>query len=318
MEIDLSIVIVTWNARKVLIPAIESIYREVRGISCEVIVSDNDSNDGSADAVEKAFPEARVLRNARNLGFAGGNNVGLKEVRGRYAVLLNSDTITHAGAFESMVAYMDAHPEVGACGPQLLNPDGSKQNCIHNFPSLVTELLNISLLRILFPEKYPSKRQNYAAPVEVDAVLGACLLLRREVLEKVGPMDAGYFFFLEETDWCARIKEAGWKVMHFPDAKITHLFGESTKKKLPAETRIEYLRSLYRFFRKNRGRAQEAVVIAIRLVKLAINTLLFAALTVVTLGLSHRPRRKAAESARMLLWHVRGCPADWGLSGIRR
>ncbi len=318
MGTDLSIVIVTWNAREVLMPAIESIYREVRGISCEVIVSDNDSNDGSADAVEKAFPDARVLRNARNLGFAGGNNVGLKEVRGRYTVLLNSDTITHGGAFERMVAYMDAHPEVGACGPQLLNPDGSKQNCVHNFPSLVTELLNVSLLRILFPEKYPSKRQDYAAPVEVDAVLGACLLLRREVLEKVGLMDADYFFFLEETDWCARIKEAGWKVMHIPDAKITHLFGESTKKKVPAETRIEYLRSLYRFFRKNRGRAQEAAVIAIRLVKLAINTLLYSVLTVVTLGLSPRPRRKAAQSARMLLWHLRGCPADWGLSGIRR
>ena len=318
MEVDLSIVIVTWNAREVLIPAIESIYREVTGISFEVIVSENDSKDGSADAVEKAFPDARVLRNARNLGFAGGNNVGLKEVRGRYAVLLNSDTITHAGAFESMVAYMDAHPEVGACGPQLLNPDGSKQNCVHNFPSLVTEVLNVSLLRILFPEKYPSKRRNYTAPVEVDAVLGACLLLRREVLEKVGYMDAGYFFFLEETDWCSRIKEAGWKVMHFPGAKITHLFGESTKKKVPAETRIEYLRSLYRFFRKNRGRTQEAAVIAIRLVKLAINAFLFAALTVLSLGLSHRPRRKAAESARMLLWHVRGCPADWGLSGIRR
>jgi GT2 family glycosyltransferase len=318
MGIDLSIVIVTWNARDVLLPAVESIFREVRGISYEVIVSDNDSKDGSADAVEAQFPDARVLRNPANLGFAGGNNVGLKEAQGRYVVLLNSDTITHAGAFERLVSYMDAHPEVGACGPQLLNPDGSKQNCIHNFPSLLSEVVNPSLLRILLPAKFPSKRQDYAAPIEVEAVLGACMLLRREVLERVGLMDAGYFFFLEETDWCARIREAGWKVMHVPDAKITHLFGESTKKKVPLETRIEYLRSLYRFFRKNRGRAQEAAVVAIRLVKLAINVILYGALSVVTLGLARRPRRKAAESAKMLIWHLRGCPADWGLSGLGR
>ena len=182
MGVDLSIVIVTWNAREVLLPAIESIYRELKGISYEVIVSDNDSGDGSADAVEAEFPEVRVIRNPRNLGFAGGNNVALREAQGRIVALLNSDTLTHAGAFERMVAYLDAHPEVGACGPQLLNPDGSKQNCFHNFPSLATELLNLSLLKILFPRKYPSKRQTYTVPIEVDAVLGACMLVRREVL----------------------------------------------------------------------------------------------------------------------------------------
>ncbi|MFQ5457062.1 MAG: hypothetical protein ACE5FC_01215, partial [Myxococcota bacterium] len=221
-------------------------------------------------------------------------------------------------AFERLVSYMDAHPEVGACGPQLLNPDGSKQNCVHNFPSLLTEILNVSLLRIIFPGRYPSKRQNYAEPVEVDAVLGACLVLRREVLAQVGPMDSGYFFFMEETDWCARIREAGWKVMHVPDARITHLSGAGSKKRFPMETRIEYLRSLYRFFRKNRGAAQGAAVVGIRLVKITINIFVYSALTAATLGRSRRSRRKAAESVRMLLWHLRGCPAGWGLSAFGR
>jgi len=315
---DLSIVIVTWNARDVLLPAVASIFREVKGISYEVIVVDNDSKDGSADAVEADFPEAKVLRCPRNLGFAGGNNVGLREIQGRHAVLLNSDTITHAGAFERMVAYMDEHPEVGACGPQLLNPDGSKQNCFHNFPTLTTELVNLSLLKALFPAKYPGKRQAYTAPLEVDAVLGACMLLRREVLEKVGPMDDGYFFFLEETDWCARIREAGWKIVHLPDARITHLYGESTKKKLPTETYIEYYRSLYRFFGKNRGPGQKAVVAAFRVVKLVLDVLLAALPVILTLGLAEKPRRRLSTYATLLAWHLRGCPEGWGLRARAR
>jgi GT2 family glycosyltransferase len=317
MGVDLSIVIVTWNAREVLLPAIDSVFSEVKGISYEVIVSDNDSADGSADAVEAEFPEARVIRNVRNLGFAGGNNVGLREARGRYVTLLNADTLTHAGAFERMVTYMDAHPEVGACGPQLLNPDGSKQNCFHNFPSLATELLNLSLLKILFPKKYPSKRQTYTEPIVVDAVLGACMLVRREVLERVGPMDEGYFFFLEETDWCARIQEGGWTIAHVPDAKITHLYGESTKKKVPTETRIEYYRSLYRFFGKNRGAAQKALVVAVRFVILCVNLILSAVLSLATLGLAARTRRQLRTRATLFLWHLRGCPAGWGLRAVR-
>jgi hypothetical protein len=317
MGVDLSIVIVTWNAREVLLPAIDSVFREVKGVSYEVLVSDNDSRDGSADAVEAEFPDARVIRNSKNLGFAGGNNVALREAQGRYIILLNSDTITHGGAFERMVSYMDAHPEVGACGPQLLNPDGSKQNCFHNFPSLATEILNVSLLKILNPARYPSKKQSFAQPIEVDAVLGACLLVRREVIARVGLMDDGYFFFLEETDWCARIEEAGWKVVHIPDARITHLFGESTKKKMPTETRIEYYRSLYRFFRKNRGRGQMALVVAFRFAKLWLNLILYTALVAVTLGRAEDPKRRLAASARLILWHLLGCPEDWGLSGVR-
>ncbi|MDP3937220.1 MAG: glycosyltransferase family 2 protein [Deltaproteobacteria bacterium] len=318
MGIDLSIIIVTWNARELLLRAVASIFREVKGSRFEVIVVDNDSEDGSAAAVEAEFPGVKVIRNPRNLGFAGGNNIGLREAKGRHAVLLNDDTVVLPGAFERLVAWMDANPGTGLCAPQLLDPDGSKQNSIHNFPSLATEILNVSLLRIMLPGRYPSKRQDYAEPIEVEAVLGACLVVRREALEQVGPMDDGYFFFMEETDWCARMREAGWKVVHVPDARITHLSGGSSKKKLPLETRIEYLRSLYRFFGKNRGPVQRLAVISIRLIKLALNLVIFSAISVVTLGRAARARRKAAESARMLLWHLRGCPAGWGLAGAAR
>ncbi len=314
MGIDLSIVIVSWNTRDVLLSAVESILREVKGVSYEVLVADNDSKDGSADAVEAEFPEVEVIRIPRNLGFAGGNNVALRRAQGRYVALLNSDTITHAGAFERMVRYMDEHPEVGGCGPQLLNPDGTKQNCFHNFPSLTTELVNLSLLKILFPRKYPSKRRTYAEPIEVDAVLGACMMVRREAIEKVGLMDEGYFLFLEETDWCARIREAGWKIIHVPDARITHLSGESSKKKAPAQTWIEYYRSLYRFFGKNRGSGQKAIVVAFRFVKLCVDVVFTATLVAATLGSSAKSRRKLSTYATLLGWHLRGCPAGWGLA----
>jgi GT2 family glycosyltransferase len=313
LGIDLSIVIVSWNTRDVLLPAVASVFREVKEVSYEVLVVDNGSKDGSADAVEAEFPGANVIRIPRNLGFAGGNNVALRRAQGRYAVLLNSDTITRAGAFERMVRYMDEHPEVGACGPQLLKPDGSKQNCFHNFPSLATELVNLSLLKILFPRKYPSKRETYTEPIEVDAVLGACMMVRREVIEKVGLMDERFFLFLEETDWCVRIREAGWKVVHIPDARITHLSGESSKKKRPAQTWIEYYRSLYRFFAKNRGKGQKAIVVAFRFMKICVDLVFTSALVAGSLGSSLGSRRRLSAYATLLAWHLRGCPAQWGL-----
>jgi GT2 family glycosyltransferase len=131
-------------------------------------------------------------------------------------------------------------------------------------------------------------------------------------------MDEDYFFFLEETDWCARIKEAGWKIVHIPDARITHLYGESTKKKLPTETYIEYHRSLYRFFGKNRGRGQMAMVAVFRTAKLAVDFLLAALLVILTLGMAEKPRRKVSTYATLLGWHLLGCPEGWGLRAKAR
>ena len=168
-------------------------------------------------------------------------------------MLLNNDTVVLRDGLERCVRHLDAHPDVGVVGPQLLNPDGSKQNSIHSTPNLVTELCRRACSSRLAPWRYPSKRYEHSGPIVVEAVLGACLCVRREVLEDVGPMPEEYFFFLEETDWCLRIRRAGWKVVHLPDARIVHVHGATTKKRIPAETRIEYHRSLYRFFQTHRG-----------------------------------------------------------------
>ncbi|MBW2242680.1 MAG: glycosyltransferase family 2 protein [Deltaproteobacteria bacterium] len=316
---DLSIVIVTWNARDVLLEALESIEREILGrkdegrIEVETLVVDNGSEDGSVEAVRLGFAWAEVIALPENIGFAAGNNVGLARAKGRYSVLLNSDTVVLRDALEKCVRYLDAHPKVGVVGPQLLNPDLSKQNCIHNYPSLATELIPKGVLEKLFPRRFPSKRYEHAEPIPVQAVLGACLFVRREVLDQVGPMPEEYFFFLEETDWCYRIAAAGWKIMHIPDAHVIHIFGASTKKKIPAETRIEYHRSLYHFFRKNRGAARAGGIKALRFAK----ALLYVMMRGPGALLSSSMRGRWEQDWRVLRWHLRGCPDNEGLRALR-
>lgn len=316
---DLSIVIVTWNAKQVLLDCLESIQRELHGrtdagrIETETLVVDNGSHDGSVAAVRERYPWAEVIALPENIGFAAGNNVGLRRAKGRHALLLNSDTVVLPDALETCVRYLDAHPDVGAAGLQLLNPDRSKQNCIHNYPGLLTEIVPKGVLETLWPRRYPSKRYVHAQPIDVEAVLGACLFVRREVMEAVGPMPEDYFFFLEETDWCFQIARAGWRVVHVPDAEVIHIFGASTKKKVPAETRIEYHRSLYHFFRKNRGWFPALLIVTIRVLK----ALLYVALGAPIALFPGRGRERWLQDWQVLRWHLRGCPANEGLARLR-
>jgi GT2 family glycosyltransferase len=317
---DLSIVIVTWNARDVLLDALASIAREVHPrqddgrIETETIVVDNGSIDGSVEAARTAHPWAEVIALPENVGFAAGNNVGLRRAKGRHCVLLNSDTVVLPDALEACVRHLDAHEDVGVVGPQLLNPDHSKQNCIHNYPGLATELIPKGLLETLLPGRFPSKRYDHPEPIDVDAVLGACLFVRREVLEDVGLMPEDYFFFLEETDWCFRIHRAGWRIVHVPDAHVIHIFGASTKKKVPAETRIEYHRSLYHFFAKNRGAGLARAVLALRMLK----GTLYAVTGLFLAPFSARQRDRWWQDLQVLSWHLRGRPSDEGLRRVNR
>jgi len=299
-EVDLSIVIVAWNVRDLVLDCLASIADAKLGLSYEVIVVDNGSVDHSVEAVVRQFPDTRVVALPKNIGFGAGNNRGLEVMRGRHAVLLNSDTIVLPGGLEACVRFLDEHPEVGAVGPQLLNPDRSKQNCINNSPTLVSEIVGQSFLRRVLPRRWPSKRVDYPGPVEVEAVLGACLFVRREVIAEIGLIDEDYFFFLEETDWCHRMRAAGWRVFHLPDAHVIHLYGESTKKKLPLRTRIEYYRSRYIFFRKNRSPAVYRALRAVVWIKILCGCVFGG--------------RRAQEYRKILAWHRAGEPATSGLA----
>jgi GT2 family glycosyltransferase len=301
-SVDLSIVIVAWNVRDLVLDCLASIADAKLGLSYEVIAVDNGSADFTVEAVARQFPDTRIVALPKNIGFGAGNNRGIEVMRGRHAVLLNSDTIVLPGGLEACVRFLDEHPHVGAVGPQLLNPDRSKQNCIHNSPTLVSEIVGQSLLRRVLPKRWPSKNVHYDAPVEVEAVLGACLFARREVIEQVGLIDEDYFFFLEETDWCHRMRAAGWKIFHLPDAHVIHLYGESTKKKQPLRTRIEYYRSRYIFFRKNRSAAVYRALRAIVMAKILLGCVFGG--------------RRAQEYRKILAWHREGEPAKSGLAAV--
>ncbi len=304
-----SIVIVSYNTRELLEACLTSVFTSVAGISFEVWVVDNASSDGSADMVEKRFPLVHCIRNDANLGFARANNSAIRQAQGRYVVLLNSDTVMTPSALETITAYMDAHPDVAVCGGQLLNQDGTLQNSIANIPTLATELLNKSVLRRLFPRRYPGKEWQVEVPIEVESIIGACMVVSSEAIAQVGMLDERYFFFFEETDWCLAMRQAGWKVCFHPQTRIFHLQGASAKKVfIPA--RIEYWKSRYHFFRKHRVRTVLRVLKTGLLVRLVLSGIIQA----VAAPFSSGARNRLMLNVAILRWHLYGCPASWGLS----
>lgn len=313
--VDLSIIIVNWNAKEYLLACVESICDTgVKG--WETIVVDNHSMDGSEKEAKKTFPFIHLIQNRENLGFAKAVNQGLQKASGRYVLLLNPDTRVKNGAIQQLASFMEGCSDAGIAGAQLLNSDGSKQNSIANFPSLATELLNKSLLRWLFPKRFPGKERNYSKPVEVDSVIGACMMVRRRALDRVGILDEDYFLFLEETDWCYRMKKAGWKVHHVPAAEIYHFQGKSAeieKKK----ARVEYFRSRYRFFKKNRGTWQWFILLIGLLIKLMAEFVLTGIGNLFTFFGVRKWKQRFSVYAYLLWWHLKFCPEGMGLKPIK-
>jgi GT2 family glycosyltransferase len=310
--IDFSILIVNWNTKDYLIHCLESIFQKAKAPSWEVIVIDNGSQDGSRAEVRKRFPSIDLVENPNNVGFAKAMNQGVKKASGKYILLLNPDTEIKEGAFERLLAFMSVHPMVGATGAQLLNPDGSRQNSIANFPTLATELLNKSLLRWLFPKKFPGKGKEYPEPIEVDSVIGACLMVSRKAIEEIGFLDENYFLFLEETDWCYRMKKAGWKVYHIPEAEVIHFQGKSAEVKRE-RAKVEYFRSRYHFFKKHRGKLRWFILLTGCVIRLWLELILTVFACLVS-GFSIRKwRRNLSTYAYLVWWHLRFCPEGMGL-----
>ena len=297
-----SVIVVNFNGGELTPACLESIPPGV-----ETIVVDNGSTDGSADAIATRFPQVLLVRAGANRGFAGGVNLGLEVARGRYVCLLNNDARLSPGALDALVAHLDAHPDVGMAAPQLLHEDGRRQHSFDNFPSLATVFLNKSLLRLLRPSKYPSKRQVFAEPRDVESVIGACMIVRRSLIDRIGPLDEAYFLFLEETDWCLKARRSGARVVFVPQATVVHLQGR-TRDKVRVRARIEYTRSLFTYFRKNRP----ASYLPLRIL-FPVRTLVALLAQTLTLFLKGAPRRWS-ETAAVLGWQIAGCPPAWGLS----
>ena len=313
---DLSVIIVNWNTKDLLYQCLCSFYTRVRKIEMEVFVVDNGSSDGSGGAIREKFPEVILIENKMNLGFAKANNQVLSLSKGRYLLLLNPDTQVKEGSIERLFSFMDNHLEAGIVGAQLLNADGSKQNSIANFPSLASELLNKSLLRRLFPRKFPGKERHYVEPIEVDSVIGACMMVRRKAMEQVGLLDEDYFLFLEETDWCYRMKKAGWKIYHIPQAEVLHFQGKSAEAE-KGKARIEYYRSRYHYFRKNRGSFQSSVLFIGLIIKLSVELVFATIACVFTLFMVKKWRTKLSTYLYLMWWHLRLCSEGMGLKPVK-
>jgi len=214
--VDVSVVVVNWNGRDLLPACLESIQAGRGSLRVETVVVDNGSRDGSAAYVRDAWPDVRRIENPENRGFGAANNQAFRQARGRNVLLLNSDARLEPGTLQVLSDFLDGDANAGAVTPLLVDEAGGRQNAFDNFPTLASELLNKDLLRLLMPGRFPGKRREFPAPVEVESALGACLLLKRKFLERAGGFDEDYFFFLEETDLCYRIRELGGTIHLHP------------------------------------------------------------------------------------------------------
>lgn len=255
MQPDLSIIIVNWNGGDLLIRCLETLATGAADIAIETWIVDNASTDGSASFVRSAFPEVHLIVNSENLGFAAANNQAAMKASGRYLLLLNPDTEVLPGALRSLVTYANAHPEIGVLAPRLLNSDRSHQrSCWRGYPGLAMALIDalylwkLPWLPIVRLSEY--RPDELVEPFDVDNLLGACLLIRREAWQDVGPLDEEYFLFLEETDWCWRAKRSGWRIVYYPHAGIIH-HGQHSVRQQPTSNLPHLYRSYCHFYRKH-------------------------------------------------------------------
>lgn len=254
----LSIIIVSWNVREKLVGSLRSIRENRPGAEFEVIVVDNASSDGTADAVRCDFPDVTIIANKENRGFAAANNQGIERTRGEYILFLNPDTIVHPLSLDVLVKFMDGNSSVGACGPKLLNEDGTTQPSVRRFPTFRGVLNRHTAFRFLRIfrgqyKKWTMKNFNYDGQIDVDQLSGAALMVRRSAIDHLGIMDENFFMFYEDVDLCYRLKQTGWRSVFIPEAVITHLGGRSAED-IPVTIRMMKLTSMLKFFRKHRGK----------------------------------------------------------------
>jgi GT2 family glycosyltransferase len=261
-ECRLSIIIVNWNTQELLRQCLGSIYDEVERLGFEIIVVDNASSDGSVDMVRKVFPRVRLIRNTQNVGFARANNQAMRGAQSTYLLLLNSDTlIKQGGLFEEWLDFMDRHPHTAASGCRLVFPDGSHQVGDAGFkPSLATVRNYAFFLSRISPSGFPGLFLSFhslRAPIEVDWVCGAALLVRQSIIGNVGMLDESQFMYAEDVEWGCRIRSHGYSIHYLPHLEIVHIQGASSKKqetdKGVSVLWLSNLRSLFALYHGSRG-----------------------------------------------------------------
>jgi len=303
--VEVSIIIVNWNTQDILRNCLQSIYEQAGGVHFEVIVIDNASTDSSAAIVKKDFPQVILIENSENRGFAAANNQGISIAKSRYILLLNSDMVILDKAIEKTVSFADAHPEAAVTGCRVLNPDQTLQPTCFMFPSILNMLLSSTYLYKLFPKSRFFGRErmtwwNSDRDREVDVLKGCFMLVRREAIEQVGMMDERFFMYGEETDWCYRFKQTGWKVMFTPAGEIIHLGGQSTGQ-ISEKMLIELRLSILKFIQKHHGWLKYKVACFLTIMFFAIRIPVWLAIAMV----NGRRRKRALDRSRVYLTGMR-------------
>jgi N-acetylglucosaminyl-diphospho-decaprenol L-rhamnosyltransferase len=287
---DLSVSIVNTNSRALLLACLDSLA----GTEAEIVVLDNASEDGSADAVREQFPEVRVIAQSHRAGFGANHNTVIRATTGRYVYVLNEDTTAADWGFEALTAYLDDHPRVAALGPRIIYPDGRLQDSAWRFPTPLVSTVSLATLGRL-----GVTQSRGDEPRAVDWVMGAAVVLRREALDEVGLFDEGFFLYSEEVDLQARLHRAGWEVHYFPRVSVVHHESQFSAD-IPERRINEMWRSRHRYWRKHHSGAGARVA-----------ALATGAQYAVRAALSPVVRREAGAGARMRL-HARD---SWRVTG---
>lgn len=264
-NLELSIVIVNYNAKKYLEQCLNSIYKNSLQINIEIILVDNGSTDNSILMIKKKFPTVKLIENRKNEGFVKAANKGIKLCKAKYILSLNNDTFIYQKSLAELLKFMNSHPEVGISGPKVLNSDGTIQHqCKRGFPTISSAFYYFLGLHRYFPKSkvFGHYLMTYLDPEEineVDSVSGACLMVKREIVEQVGLLDEDYIMYGDDLDLCYRIKKIGWKIYYVPTAKIIH-YGGISSRKIPYKGVIWFYRAMYIFYKKHYAEKSNFVI----------------------------------------------------------
>ena len=267
--LPLTISIVTANNKKLILDCLSSIYETTIGLEFEIYVVINNSHDDSEEAIRENFPEVKLIKNQKMLGFTHNHNLVMRKGKGKYCLILNDDTIILDGALKKMIDFMEVSPDIGILGCKILNPDGSLQLSCGKSSTHKIEHIWAGVLRYLIPFL---PKQHFAQPEEVCWVTGACLLARAEAIREVGVFDENIIIYYEDADWCHRMVQAGWKVVFYPYAEIIHYLGKTREKHLFRDLNIAY-QSRYYFFRKHYSIPTRMLVRFLTIVELMVRYL---------------------------------------------
>lgn len=306
--IDISVIIVNWNTKALLLDCVESLYRTTRESSLEIIVVDNASTDGSIDALRKNFPQVQTIVNQVNLGFAKANNIGIKKAQGRYVCLVNSDVKALDGVLDKMRLYMENHPDVGALAPKTFGGDMQIQKNCREFPTLRNLFCQEFFFTALFPETAAFRgremiRCDYEAIMEIEVLSGCFLMVRRDVVAQVGPLDERFFFYSEDVDWCKRIHSAGWKLVYYPEAKAIH-YGEGSSASAPVRFKLEMLKANWQYWSKHKSKLECILFWFIKLLGTLGRSAVWSAVFLFVPNIRPMARKSAVAYGKMLVWLI--------------